>query len=368
MRLNVPTNWDDTLLGSLVDLPVQSVYGKLPREVIGGGRPAAALPDVSKSDAARHIQLAHRLGFEFNYILNASCLGNQEYQPEYLVRIRRLLDWLAELKVESLTISIPYLIELAARNYPQFRIAASVFSHIDCLDQARYYQDLGVSEIAMVQAYNRNFKFLSQFQEGFGGDTQLIVNNACLFGCPYRRYHANLNSHASQMGYGDLAFDYPVISCSRERIASPVELIKSPWIRPEDLHYYEELGFAKFKLSGRTETTAWIVMAATAYAQRRSPQNVARLLTPPNCSHSLHQKHYPGIPRVELVIDNEALGDFLPAFFDRDCNLSCCMKCGYCREVAERAVKTDPELSSQAVAGYDRLLEEHFSAVAVPLY
>ncbi len=356
MQLNVPTNWDDQLLVGLEGLPISSLYGRLQLDIIGGGRPAGALPKVSREAAARHISLIHQLGYEFNYVLNAACLGNLEYIPEHYSAIRELLDWLSKLKIEAVTVSIPYLIELIHKHYPQVKIVASVFCHIDSIDQARLYQQLGVSEITVVQLFNRNFSFLRAFRQELDCQLQLIVNNACLWGCPYRRYHANINAHASSYLGTQPDFDYPVISCTRARLAYPSELIKSPWIRPEDLHYYEEIGLERFKLSGRTENTAWLKKAILAYAQRQSPANLAELLSIPNGSCSINRKKYPGVPEVELIIDNQALTGFIEYFMHRECQLASCSACGYCQKIALQAVKTEAKGAKMAVAAYDRLL------------
>ncbi len=361
MLLNVPTNWDDQLLIGLEDLPVSSFYGRLQWDVIGGGRPAAAVPAVSREKAARHIKLIQQLGYGFNYVLNAACLGNTEYSPKNQAAFRELLDWISELGVESVTVSIPYLMELIRRHYPQLKIVASVFCHIDSVDQARFYQQLGVSEITVVQLFNRNFNFLQSFSRQLDCKLQLIVNNACLLGCPYRRYHANINSHASSSLGIQPSFDYPTISCTRARLAYPEEVIKSPWIRPEDLHYYEQLGLDRFKLSGRTKNTPWLKKAILAYAGRKSPDNFAELLSIPHGPGSFNRKKYAEIPEVGLNIDNRRLAGFIQYFIDRECQLLSCKECGYCHRIAQKALKTEAELVKQAVSACDNLLAEQLS-------
>ncbi len=361
MQLNIPTSWSPRLLDECRELPIISVYGRLPWEVIGGGRPGTALPYVSRPEAEAHIARVRRRGWDFNYILNASCLGNMEYTSTGHRDIRRLLDWMCEAGVNATTVAVPYLIEIIKRHYPQLRVVASVFCHIDSVDQARFYQDLGADEITIVQLYNRQFNFLRKLRQNLSCKLQIIVNNACLLGCPYRRYHANINAHASQCGQPNLPFDYPVINCSRVRLQCPAEVIKSPWIRPEDLHYYEGIGINRFKLSGRTKSTEWLIAAIKAYAQRRSPDNFAELLSVPNGPGSCKRKLPSGVPAVDLLIDNQALGEFLPFFFQQECQVEDCDQCGYCAEVAQKAVRTDPILNRQAVAGYESLLEQHFA-------
>ena len=255
MRLNVPTNFDPRLIEAIDGFPVDTVYGKMQRDVIGGGRPYTALPEVTRAEVAEHIRLVHQKGFEFNYLLNSSCIGNLASTADFDVTFRRYMDWIAEAGADWVTVSIPYLIEIILRHYPDMKVSVSVFSHVDSVDQALFYESFGVHEITIVQLYNRDFEFLKKLREHLSCDLQIIANNACLLGCPYRRYHANINSHSTQTGQECIGFDYPTVSCTKKRLEHPEEFIKSPWIRPEDTATYESIGIDKFKISGRTKST-----------------------------------------------------------------------------------------------------------------
>lgn len=358
MRLTIPTNWDNKLIEGCQGLPVHTVYGKMRYDLIGGGRPAGALPEVTKEQVKEHIKLVHDQGFAFNYLMNASCVGNLISQPKIYDQMRHYLDWIAEIKANYITVSIPFLIEFIHRYYPEFKLVVSVFSHVDSVDQALYYESLGAVEITIVQMYNRDFSFLSQFRNRITADLQIIVNNACLYGCPYRRYHANINSHSTMTGNDNIGFDYPVVSCTCNRFNKPEEWIKSPWIRPGDLHYYEEIGIDKFKISGRTKTTAWLLKVIRAYADRRTPDNIMELLSVPNGAlGSAKRKKYTPYDDTEIIIDNHSLGDFLPEIRKRDCQLLSCNQCGYCIRLAEKAVRFDGEACRAAGESYRGLID-----------
>jgi len=67
------------------------------------------------------------------------------------------------------------------------------------------------------------------------------------------------------------------------RLRDPSQLIRSAWIRPEDIRHYEEIGIHEFKLSGRTKTVAWILKCMRAYAKRsfKSNTDIAGLIFVP---------------------------------------------------------------------------------------
>lgn len=75
--------------------------------------------------------------------------------------------------------------------------------------------------------------------------------------CPLVTLHANYNAHASQKNHlnDNFSFDYYLFSCAEKLLSNPVEILKSAFIRPEDLHYYEEAGVDNIKLVERIMTT-----------------------------------------------------------------------------------------------------------------
>jgi collagenase-like PrtC family protease len=358
MRLNVPTNFDPRLIEAIAGFPVDAVYGKMQRDIIGGGRPSNALPEVSRDEVSEHIRLVHQKGFKFNYLLNSSCIGNFASSADFDPAFRRYMDWIVEIGADWVTVSIPYLIEIILRHYPSLKVSVSVFSHVDSVDQALFYESFGVHEITIVQLYNRDFAFLEKFRKHLSTDMQIIANNACLLGCPYRRYHANINSHSTQEeGRECIGFDYPTVSCTQKRLKYPQEFIKSPWIRPEDTDYYQTMGIDKFKISGRTKSTPWLIDTIGAYAKKSSPANFADLLSIPDGPGSYRQKPYDGAEKAGVFIDSEKLGGFLKPFTRFDCRTTNCSSCGYCRKVAQRAVRI--EEGEKAVDTYRKILDRH---------
>ena len=78
MKLSVATNFDPGLVESLEGYPVEDLFGKLREDAVGGGRAPYQLAPVTRKRLAEHVRHARRAGIGFNYLLNASCLGNRE--------------------------------------------------------------------------------------------------------------------------------------------------------------------------------------------------------------------------------------------------------------------------------------------------
>ncbi|MDP6625511.1 MAG: U32 family peptidase, partial [Nitrospinota bacterium] len=142
MRLSVATNFDNNLIDQISSYPVSDIYGKLSRDFIGGGRASYSTQGISKSTLKSHIQYAHEKGIKFNYLMNTACLGNREWSSKGKRSIRKLLDMLSDFKVDSITVSTPYLAEIIKKRYPHFFLKVGIFANIDSLERVRFWQDL----------------------------------------------------------------------------------------------------------------------------------------------------------------------------------------------------------------------------------
>jgi len=60
-----------------------------------------------------------------------------------------------------------------------------------------------------------------------------------------------------------------------------VELLKSPWIRPEDIRHYEAIGYERFKITERFKRTPLLLENVRVYENRRYDGNLLDLFTLP---------------------------------------------------------------------------------------
>jgi hypothetical protein len=112
MRLSVATNFDPALVDALRGYPVVELFGKLREDAVGGGRAPYQLAPVSRSLLAAHVRHARAAGISFNYLLNASCLGNREVTRAGQAEIEELCGWLCGIGVETVTVSSPFLLRI----------------------------------------------------------------------------------------------------------------------------------------------------------------------------------------------------------------------------------------------------------------
>lgn len=381
MKLLVPTNWQSDLIPAIKSDSVVELYGKLAADFVGGARAPYILPHISKKHAKIHIQQAHQNNIQFNYVLNATCMDNLEFTSFGQKKLHELFSWLSEIGTDSVTVTIPYLLQWIKKNYPHFELHVSSLAGIDCIQRAKYWQDLGADVITLAShKVNRNFTLLRQIRKNVNCQLQLILNNLCFLDCPTYNFHQGLASHASQLCHplGGFSIDYYFLSCRYRMFLNPAEIIKSNWIRPEDMHYYEEIGIDRMKIVGRSDSTETILLRVNAYSNRHYNSNLMDLLTSASINRgSIKFRIFHGVkyffrpflvnifklakileltPLMDIYIENILLGDFLKYFLEGRCTISC-QNCNYCEEVTKRVIKIDPDYQYKIKKKYEDLLQ-----------
>lgn len=376
MKFCVATTWDDRLIHGLKEIEdvsrkskIYELFGSLPVSIAGSGREAVSVPAVSREKAASHIELAHSLGIGFNYLINASCMGNKEFKETGHSELMEYLGWINEVGVDTVTVTIPLVMEIIKSQFPKIEINVSTVNHVRSISQIEYFKKLGADRITLSYMSNRDFELLRRLKSIHDIDFEIMINESCLLDCPFRMYHYNLVSHGSQGEEGEAFLQYPFLNCTLMKLQNVAELIKAPWVRPEDFYRYENLGIQYFKLSGREKTTEWLLQCAKSYFSLRHNGNLLDIIamaTPlaSDLAMLCGAKTEVELGGVELYIDNNALINFFE-FFDAS-TVNCESACGaggqgclYCYEIANAAIKFNLVKKDE----YCRLLQRALSTI-----
>lgn len=395
MRLSVAANFDPALIEKIRNEPVGELFGKLREDAVGGGRASYQLARVSRKRFADHVRQARSAGLGFNYLLNASCLGNREMTRPGQREIGKLLDWICDIGITSVTVASPYLLTLIKTRYPALSVRISVFGGVDRVRKAQMWEEMGADCIVLDSILvNRELATLERIRTAVRCDLELLVNNNCLSGCALSPMHMNALAHASQTGQGNRGFliDWCFLRCTEMKLRDPVNYIRSEWIRPGDLHVYEEMGYDLFKIAERDIPTPVMARRVRAYSHRRYDGNLLDLIQPYAFRNGRENGRYyrkgpgwflrfllrPGLVnplRMRLlkrladlrrmtgpvqgtppvVVDNRALDGFLDRFREAGCRNVDCGECRWCHEFAAKAVRIDETARAEALAAYDDL-------------
>lgn len=397
MRLSVATNFDPLLIEELKAFPVFELFGKLREDATGGGRAPYQLSPISKKRFADHVDQARRRGLGFNYLLNASCQGNREMTRRGQRELEKLLDWIAKIGVTSVTVASPYLLSLIKTRYPGLSVRVSVFSGVDRVRKARMWEELGADCIVLDSILvNRELCTLERIRKSLSIDLELMVNNNCLSGCALSPMHMNALSHAGQSWHENRGFfiDWCFLKCTEMKLRDPVNYVRSEWIRPEDLHVYESMGYDLFKIAERDIPTPLMVTRVRAYAERRYAGNLLDLIQPYAFSAVDEKDRYyqrgpgwflrfflrPGLVnparmlllkrladvrhmtrpiqgKEPVYIDNRLLDGFIERFREKGCIGEECEQCRWCHDFADRAIRIDEVSRTRALRVYDELFQ-----------
>ena len=366
MQLLVPTNWDPDLILPLSKLEADvQLYGVLPTSMIGSGGSGPDNVRMVENQAEEYIERAHSAGLKFDYLLNAPSMGNMEWDENTHQELLMHLDWISSVGADSVTVTIPYLVELIKRQFPHLKIRVSTIAHVNSVARAKLVESLGADSITLDINVNRDFTLLKAIRNAVSCELTILMNNLCLYQCPYEYYHHDGLGHASQ-SYNSLSgyyVDYCVIRCSLDRLCDISQIIKCRWVRPEDIHVYEEIGMDMFKISGRSMSAERILQAATAYSSRHYQGNLYDILNIITPKIGFINSALPGVqnnviePPPKFYIDNQALEGFMDFFGKQDC-LSGCSQCNYCQRIANKVIQFDRNEVDEYIAMLNASLDK----------
>jgi collagenase-like PrtC family protease len=372
MKLSLASNYDPDLVAKLKGYPVAEIFGKLPYDLVGGGRPSYMGTPFSYRQLAEYVSFVQSNGMAFNYLLNSACMGNREWGRRWQKKFNKFLEKLSAAGVSRMTVATPFLLELVKKRFPHFFIKVGIFAQVDTPRRAKFWEDLGADAITLESfSINRDFTALRAIRKAMKCELQLIVNHPCLPNCPMQFYHQNGFAHSSN-GSRNFFLDYCSLKCARRRLQEPSLFIKSAWIRPEDIGYYEKMGYDSFKLLERGIPSAEMLKRVDAYSKGSFAGNLAELILPYGFRQPVRKERfwllrnffrpfqvspaklksfYDLIKRQGMLfelnhqpvkIDSSGIPkDFIEGFENRNCAMLDCSRCGYCERIADDAVRID---------------------------
>lgn len=292
-------------------------------DVMGSGRGVLHAPLLD--EIREQTEYAHQHGIKMNITMNSTCTGGHHLTFEGYKMFSWYFSELNKAGVDGVTVAEPYLVELL-RDYPM-QTVVSCLSYVESPQRARFFDELGADMITVDTNVNRHFDLLEGIVKAVNCDVRLIVNEGCIYRCPFRYSHYNLASHLSSLNQPRtplFAPDYYFDKCISLRLRDPTQIIKSAWIRPEDIKAYEDIGITAFKLSGRTKAVNWIIDCMRSYAHRSFKGNLLDLL---DCPQML---------RYVFYIDNAKLEGSIEQW--KHCK-KVCNECGYCDRLTKEVLK-----------------------------
>lgn len=334
LEFSLPYNGELATLDALLAMNgrggnrVREVYLGVPQDVAGSGR-AGSRGHMTTEEFLQLADRIHAAGVHVDMTMNATCGGSAWYADEHVTRLVTFIRSMHEEHgVEAVTLANPFHIERVRATCPDLEISASVLAEVDCVARAQAFASAGATTVTPATSINRDLKQLAALRRVSGLEVKLMVNEGCLYKCPFRLFHMNLISHRSKEGEAegqDFSF-----ACGDRVAADPAELFRANWVRPEELALYEQAGVTTFfKVVGRDMLASKVLRACGAYLDEGYDGNLLDLMCSSVGFYSVDKGAY---------VDNKALG--ASSYFKRlsTCNRKC-YDCTYCDELVRRFVR-----------------------------
>lgn len=208
-------------------------------------------------DMLPFIEQVQNLGMEFIYLLNSPNVITEEEFLRNEKKLRRILDILVSEGVKDIRVASPFLIDYLAHEYPQMAIRCSTSQEYFSVKQYRNLLFLYPQIVEIVPSWeqNRNFRFLETLKKKENITIELMVNEGCLAGCPFRIYHSMFTPSDISGSY--LRFSsFFKSGCEKNFYHNMWKSIcMSNIIYPWQIHAYNSIDIWNFKLVGRNTRT-----------------------------------------------------------------------------------------------------------------
>lgn len=384
MKISLATNFDNNLIEKLKDYNIYEIYGRMKDDFMSGGRPNNTTVDITKENFEGHVKAVREAGINFNYLFNGACCENAEQNPEWQKQFVEFLKYLDSVGVNAYTITNPLILKIIKKHFPFAICRVSTFACVDSVEKALYWERMGADIIcADFVKINRNFEILKTMVHSLKkAKIELLATNSCLKCCPFIHTHVNCIAHASTLKNKSLNYiDWCLLECQYKELQSPEEYIKSPWIRPEDLKLYKEIGIEHLKITERDFPTEILLNRVKAYSTESYNGNLLDLiqghgyilkgtkikpLVPKMGFTDIHdvvneinkvrgyktERKYP----QHIFLDNKKLNGFLEFFKQGNCKGNCA-SCNYCSNISKKVITINQEVTDYLIQLYSKFEE-----------
>jgi collagenase-like PrtC family protease len=349
LEFSVPYNNDpETLteifnLKKLGDNSIREVYLSGPQEIFGSER---VRPNLKFNEFVSLMDKIHEESLRVNLTLHTTCEGENWYTPQAIEKKIKYLQQLhKEHGLDTVTVANPIYIMAIMQDIPELEICASVLADIDCTQRANLYKEFGASVITPDANINHNLKLLAEIK-ATGAKLKLMVNEGCLYKCPFRKFHFNEISHHSLISQPETGVFFA--NCQEVLRSDRSQVFKSGWIRPEDVRKYSDItGY--FKIVGRARPKDFIIRTIKAYMMESWEGDLFDILDSSLSLFGINDMAYLN----NKNLDKQQYFETITA-----CDKSCA-GCGYCSKLADEELKLHiPTPAKLAETGLSGMVEE----------
>lgn len=298
---------------------------------MASGRPVSGLFDwEAQQILEEELRELRGMNVKLDLLLNANCYGERAISMSLEKEILSIVDHLAHIGClpEIVTTTSPFIARTIRKYCPQIEIRASINMRIGTIQAMSYVGEL-FDSFYLQRDLQRDLKYVREVHDWCATNDKklcLLANSGCLRFCPGQSFHDNLVAHSAQSEEMKNAPDWNPHVCWNlyQKRMNFAEILRSTWIRPEDIPCYDGL-VEITKLATRQHSHPQIVI--DAYTKGQFDGNLLELLEP----------GFSSIFFPNYISNVDFPNDWVKKV--SCCGLSC-RQCHYCDEVLEMVLKS----------------------------
>lgn len=290
IELMVGSNFDPNLPTKMNELNIKykdnniqihEVFGSIQGlKLFGTARPRFRVPSIDFASFEKSVEQLNKFNILVNYTDNTPIVNKHNID---MMKIRNNLKYLEDIGIGRLTIAHPLAMEIISE-YSTLPIEVSTIYQANTPYKIRELKRRfpNVNKICVDVSLNRDFDKLLELQKEAQLqyiELELLANELCIKDCVDRIQCYNEHTQCETDEETSKFKRYPMGNCTRIRNSeSPVEWTRAPFILPQSLEFYKnETSINKFKITGRTSTTEYILKLIEMYLSKNFEGNLLEL-------------------------------------------------------------------------------------------
>lgn len=274
-KIAIPCHWDSTVLETICaqntehNNAITEIYGTLNEKFMPHGRLSDSVVNVERDAALNFREQVRKSRLNFSFLLNAPVDKSAN------AYITNYIEWIVGVfRADAITISSHDLMREVRKQSSDIAINVSTIARVSSAQDLAKYEDINPTKVVVQHDINRNFSALDdilKYANKKGIEVELLLTESCLRRCP------RMIDHYSTIGQGGSDTNYHAW-CNTVKTTQPATILNANFIRPEDMHIYNDLEIHNFKISGRSKPASWLPEVAKAYVTKKYAGNLIRLL------------------------------------------------------------------------------------------
>ncbi len=255
------------------------------------------------------LRLLSSQGLKFNLLFNATCYGKDSQSKAFFTKIGETVQYIQQnIGLTSITTTSPLIAKFIKGNFDGIDVRASVNMSIGTIEGMEYIKKY-FDSFYLKRELNRDFKailILKKWCDQNGKVLYALANSGCLNNCSAHVFHDNLVSHESEIAAMDNGYSFEGVC--RQYLSDEKNLCSlldnTNYIRPEDIHHYEEI-FSVMKLA--TRVSMYPERIIKAYLEDRSYSGSILDLLEPNHTGLLYPKLLENKKIISAIKNNKLI-------------------------------------------------------------